>query len=421
MKPRKSFFIKTLLSLTVAACLLAVGILHIFASAKEPFALPDSPLAPRVELPSDIVINDGSFPISKEQHSAKFDVYTHRFVEENGATVVSVYSREQITDLQARRAAGEWMYLTGEEALYLLDDTIRLFRDYDEIRIHSLDGTEHIFRGVSFYGSPEYEAAFGGLLKGNTNASFDLRRDLYEAMLYRIEALQSGITREKLSGKGEEMVAYIGRSQPVDQATLDLNRHSIVRYFLGNGYLTTKNIIQMEEELKTFHFGALVFYQEGIYYVDDLSLVDREHWTPLYPKDMLEPYTSIDKYDQTEEKVVVIELWETATQSCIARLRLDSASDPKSIDELQSLWTELKKNIGFDSPIKNKSVTSYRAVVYLNGFDSIAGCSSFRYQPDGDLDQWQPNPGESTFESIGLAGSQRIAEYINALLSEALR
>ncbi len=420
MKAKNVFWFKPLLACAVALCLLSVGMFHIFASPGEPLEIGNTVLAPAPEQFDSGAVNDGTAPTSKDRLNEKFGTYTHITLEENGNKTVTLYSSEQIAELQARRAVGEWMYLTGEEALYLLNDTVRLFRSCDEIRIHALDGEEHVFRGSSFYFSKEYEEAFGGLQEKDLNASFDLRRDLYEAMLYRIEALNSGVTREKLSGKSEEMVAYIDRSDPADQATLDLNRHSIVRYFLGNGYLTTKNIIQMEEELKTFDFGALVFYQEGVYYVDDLSLVDRERWMPLYPKEMLEPFTSIDKYDQREEHVVVIELWETATQSCIARLRLDSANDPQRIEELRILWKELKNSVGFVSPIRDQSTSSYRAVVYLNGFDSLSGCSCFRYQPDGDLDQWQLNPGESTFEPLCLAGSQEIAAYINALLREAL-
>ena len=419
MKPRKSFLIKTLLSLTVALCLLSVGIFHIFASAAQPLDIDNSSFAPDVEFTPDVSINDGSTPVSKDQHNAKFDIYTH-ISEKDGGRIATVYSKEQIADIQNSRADGKWMYLTGEEALYLLDDTMKLFQEYDTVVINDLRGVEHTFHGVPFYSSPEYESSFGKVSLENGDASYDLRRDLYEAMLYRVEALQSGITRQKLSGKGQEMVAYINMSEATDQASLDLYRHTIIRYFLGNDYLTTKNVINMEDELRSFDFGALTFYQERVYYVKDLSLVDQAKWIELYPDGMFEPYSGLDKYDQNAEKVVVIELWEESTGNCIAKLRLDSVSNAQEIDKIQALWNELEGNIGSVPSSEYSVLTDYRVVVYLNGFASVVDCTNFRYQPDGNLNKWQFNPADSTFEPLCLAGSQAIAEYINHILSQKL-
>ena len=141
MKPRKSFLIKTLLSLTVALCLLSVGMFHIFASAAEPLDIDNSSFAPEVEITPDVSVNDGSTPVSKDQHNAKFDVYTH-ISEKDGKQIATVYSKEQITNIQNSRADGKWMYLTGEEALYLLDDTMKLFQKYDTVIINDLRGAE---------------------------------------------------------------------------------------------------------------------------------------------------------------------------------------------------------------------------------------------------------------------------------------
>lgn len=419
MKPRKSFLIKTLLSLTIALCLLSVGIFHIFASTTEPIDINDGSFFPTVEITTEVSINDGSTPVSKDQHNAKFNVYTH-VSEKDGNTIATIYSKEQIVDIQRKRANGEWMYLTGEEALYLLDDTMRLFQTYDIVQINDLNGEEHIFRGTSFYSSKEYEGHFGNLFIEGSSISYDLRRDLYEAMLYRIEMLQSGLTREKLSGKCQEMVAYINMREATDQATLDLNRHAIVRYFFGTDYLTTKNIIDMKAELQNFHFGALTFYQEHIYYVEDLSLTDKAQWIELYPNGMFEPYSKLDKYDQNAEKVVVIELWEETTKDCIARIRLDSANNEQEIETIQFLWNELGNNVGSIPSSEYGVLTDYRVVVYLNGFDSVFECTNFRYQPDGNLNKWQFNPADSTFEPLCLAGSRNLAEYINGILSETL-
>ena len=221
MKKRNSLFIKAALALVLSLCVLSSGMVYIFASDVEAQPAGNDALAPEVsapenslgtetappatqtpdtgdtttptepETPGDVTVSDTEKPVSQEQLAAKFAEYTH-VTEENGKSVVTLYSAEQIAAINARREGGELMLLNTTELLYLLDDTKRLFEEYDIIRVIGLDGTTYSYPGVSFYASEEFDAAFSNKIGTlSTELSYDLRADAYEAMLFRIHVLHS--------------------------------------------------------------------------------------------------------------------------------------------------------------------------------------------------------------------------------------
>ena len=229
MKKRNSLIIKAAIAVMLSLCVLAGGMVHIFASDVATQPVDNQDIAPEIpafeaeqettdttpptsteqdesgtteppapekapdqtEEPDDIIVSDTTKPVSQEQLAAKFAGYTH-VSEENGKKVVTLYTQEQIAAINARRNAGEIMLLNTTELLYLLDDTKRLFEEYDIIRVTGLDGTTYSYPGLSFYASEEFDAAFSNKIGTVSNElSYDLRSDAYEAMLFRIHVLHS--------------------------------------------------------------------------------------------------------------------------------------------------------------------------------------------------------------------------------------
>ena len=83
-------------------------------------------------------------PTAQELLQKKFEVY-NTVTEEDGKSVVTIFSEEQIEDIRARRENGEWFWLSSEEMLYLINDTVKLFETYDIVYIRDLEGNLKAF------------------------------------------------------------------------------------------------------------------------------------------------------------------------------------------------------------------------------------------------------------------------------------
>ncbi len=97
--------------------------------------------------------NDGNFltpehaiavPTAQELLQKKFEIY-NTVTEEDGKSVVTIFSEEQITDIRTRRENDEWFWLSGEEMLYLINDTVKLFETYDVVKVRDLEGNLKAF------------------------------------------------------------------------------------------------------------------------------------------------------------------------------------------------------------------------------------------------------------------------------------
>ena len=80
-------------------------------------------------------------PTAQELLQKKFDAY-NTVTEEDGKSVVTIFSEEQIKDFNDRRNNGEWFWLSSEEMLYIINDTVKLFEEYDVVKIWNLEGAE---------------------------------------------------------------------------------------------------------------------------------------------------------------------------------------------------------------------------------------------------------------------------------------
>ena len=447
---------RTAAVLLLSVSLLAVGMLHIFATDPPAQELEDNPLAPDIEpttvgqegepTPSteQTVVNDGTVPMTMEQLKDKFDVYTH-ISEENGKRVATLFTPEQIAEINASRSAGETMLLTGQEMLYLLDNTQRLFEEYDLVRVTDLDGTVYSYPGVSFYSSEEFFSAFSskvGVLA--TGLSYDLKNDAYEAMIYRIKVLHSYSEYICYVEDQECMYTYtewdgIEGEDPRSLAE-GITRHDSyhLRFAVAKNYMEGDTgddngrypeiPVHRLNLIRSTPGAMLAFYGENIYYIDDMSAFDGTNLTVLYPDGIFPGGTVTGKYENGDGQSVIIELWEEATGNCIARLRLDSEHDAAEVQKIAALWDGMKdirtrggENLGAVGE------GDYRVAVYLSGFPHklLEGGSEqacFWYKPGADADLWSLIWWDDVmnFFSDNYVGGQQMTEYINSILKARL-
>lgn len=83
-------------------------------------------------------------PTTQELLQKKFEIY-NTVTEEDGKSVVTIFSEEQVTDIRTRRENGEWFWLSSEEMLYLINDTVKLFETYDVVKVRDLEGNLKAF------------------------------------------------------------------------------------------------------------------------------------------------------------------------------------------------------------------------------------------------------------------------------------
>ncbi|MBO5111412.1 MAG: hypothetical protein J6D21_11945 [Clostridia bacterium] len=462
-KTRFPLVVKSALLIALAVCTLLVSTMHVFASpstetdvstdARTPGGtdtIAGAPLTIYDKLPVKDV-NDGTAPPAASDYAARFDPYTH-IVVEDGRSTVTIYSEEQLAAL----ADADWLTLTNEEALYLLNDTMNLFANYDEVRIFDENGELQTYRGASFYTSEEYYNSFG-LVSGEDDVTYNLKQDVYNVMMTRLLVLCSAAERFNISGNGNEAFVFLGREE-TKNIFLSGEMHGIHFYYSNPdrfilpetvdgewcGHCDADTIrcefctedgpsefchhsvnnysswLHCRESLMNANYGVLWFEQGKINYVEDLSNADYHDKIRLYPDQLFDDTVGNVKYDANGEKVAIIEVWDTASESVIARIRLDNIQNPEEIAQLEALWLPVKENCDGAPSEDYFTMTDYRVAVYLNGFEGKWGNYAFRYAPDGNLDQWAFQNENDIFMPLFLTGTAEVAAYVNELLINAL-
>ena len=258
MKKSKSLFFKTLVSLLLAAAVLSSGMLFIAASDEKSAPLDEAVLNPDVSE----IIEDSNAPAENDfAMTEKFAQYTFATVED-GKSIVTVYSAEQIAEIASRRENGEWFMLTAKEAEYLAKDTIALFAQYDTIRIYGLDGALNTYHGEGFYASQAYLDCFG-VGNAQANESYSITLDIYRAVFARLSVLSSAVNQDRSTA-----VVYTDMNAPVDQWKLN----SLNRIMLDLSLESEDEGPWIQTEISAESpYGAMLFYQQSIYFVPVIS------------------------------------------------------------------------------------------------------------------------------------------------------
>ena len=340
--------------------------------------------------------------------------------EKDGKKILTIFSEEQIADLNSMHESDEGLVLTSDEIQFIIKDTLSLFISYDMIHVRSLDGSVETYYGLPFYGSEEYYACFNGFNTGNNNASFHYKHDILNITYKRIAALHSACFCVSSTDLGETYLV-LSDSGPLtekEQNTL-IDFHATVYLLGGNSNAFS-------------HLKADLFYFEiqgqtpKIDLYKDISRADKNSTIHLLADTFGFPQLGQYKYDLLN-KNVVIELWEEKSQSLVARIRIDERNDPETLSALVQRAQQITIAAASE---RYPPTTNYRVAVYFNGF-SCTNINlenfSFKYYPDGNINDfalvmatpvfWEREDGKA---ELGMQGCSVLTEYVNELLLEKL-
>lgn len=339
----------------------------------------------------------------------KYGKYT--FVsEENGLSVAGIYTAEQIKEFADKRQNGEWFALTEEEFRFLLADTLKLFEEYDLIRVTCLDGTVKTFAGVGYYATEEYNSLFNKVTS-LPDLSFNLDEDVSEALIARINVMYPLVLRQEeiisSDGAGYDMggMVVLGYEQPPSDS----------EYKALCGEIAYSYTFSKVTDMLKNNSRKVVFFENGI----NLRKVnDVEYEENLFNNFI--PGKPTKHEFATEGKSVAIELYDEAAKRVVALLRI---TDPEQLAEIERMWVELFDNSGDTGLDDNKGVDKYRVCVFLNGFPnycySSINLNSFFYRYGENNDAWSTY---GNFESamFHLNGCGKIGDYLDKIIAETL-
>lgn len=428
MKFSKRLFFRSALSLLLAVCLLTSGLMLMGMAETEDKDVETDSLAPDVSdlLPDEeSIITDTTVPVPQEQLSGKFGEYSFKS-EADGKKVVSIYNAEQVQDIAFRAQQGEIFSLSAEDILFIIDDTVKLFGEYDFVTVTGLDGETVTYPGISFYSSEEYKNCFGGFDYGTNDISFNIEADIWNVILTRVKVLNTTVHE-----RGGKIFVYPDNDGSINEENVSFLSHSVLNYF-------SQHEINCEalylETLAPHGTGVFVFAGESkIEYVEQMNCGSRDAAISLYPDGLIPENLDTVKYD-VDGKSVVIELWDIKGEKMVARLRYDGVEDGKVVSDIEGLWEDFKAYLNSsDGSYRHvsgeeymNSVSDYRVAVFFIGMEGLHGnnhVSALRFGADSYQDNCQLHFGggiDEMSEPCQLSGSQAIADYVITLLQQEL-
>ncbi|MBQ1254881.1 MAG: hypothetical protein IIX91_03760, partial [Clostridia bacterium] len=380
MKTQKSLFFKTALCLLVACAVLSSGMLFIAASVEGTSSIDGESVTPAIE---DVGGSDADLPpVDDPETPAPPATVVDRYLtvtEEEGKTVATLYTPEQIADFNARREAGEWFNLSDEEVLALITDTREMFFEYDVIRINNLDGTTSKYYGYSFYSEGDYLQYFGMPVE-ETDATFCMSEDMHNAIIERVSVIHSAVAIAPENHHPRWVTIFTGLEEAPDQEPLISAQGELTMLGLSiYGYWFFENDYWSGIYDNSFSGGAFVLIPNGIgrqtaHYISDIGNSDKNDLTLLY--NAADDF-NFGKFEYaTEGHSMVIELWDDKTESLVARIRVDDAEE---VATAEGLWDEMMAYIDGNPDYEMVDVEDYftvnnhSVVVYLNGAKGLYG------------------------------------------------
>ena len=189
-------------------------------------------------------------PTSQELLQKKFNAY-NTVTEENGKSVVTIFSEEQIKDFNDRRNNGEWFSLSAEEALFLVNDTKILFEKYDIIRIRSIEGTVATYFSENNTSQNYTDALFDRITVFNPNLAYTIEN--IKIVAFDVDSNANEVSLRVLSETIGSVFTYAPTSN------FDYYYSSL------NSFSTIKNC-----SVLVFYYDS-IWYKNGIYYLQNVA------------------------------------------------------------------------------------------------------------------------------------------------------
>ena len=165
--------------------LLTVGAFFVINSEKDETSFQKEP-----SFNIDTILNS-DLPTAQKEMIIKYSVYNH--VDETGK-VIKLFSDEQSKSFKKRKKKGERIYLTYDDVLFLINDTIRIYNTYDEVILTDLtDHTIPINKNLFKSGDQTIKTYHGDFSEfNNVRAKSEysiMKESILEILNYRISVL----------------------------------------------------------------------------------------------------------------------------------------------------------------------------------------------------------------------------------------
>lgn len=191
MKTNKWVLTVTAALITAAALLLTGSLALLTSVADEETPLPHDSGVPDVSVVET--------PVSAESLTDYVTV-----TETDGKRIAHIFSQEQLCDIAKRRENGEWLTLSMDEMLAIVNDTVALFYDSHVIELGVWnDGAYSVqmYNGYLYYTSDEY-------VKMTSSKAPDAEKDVFDIILRRVQTLHDGIAVYDSDSFVSSMPAY---------------------------------------------------------------------------------------------------------------------------------------------------------------------------------------------------------------------
>ena len=210
-------------ALITAAALLLTGSLALLTSVADE----------ETPLPNDSGVPDISASETPVSAGSPADYVT--VSETDGKKVARIFSEEQLAGIAERRENGEWLSLSMDEMLAIVNDTVSLFYDSDVIELGVWnDGAYRVqsYNGYLYYTSDAYT-------KQDSNVSPDVEKDVFEIILGRVLTLHDGIAFYDSSAMESSMPVYsifaFADVPRMEQKALDFMIHGAGHHYDADG------------------------------------------------------------------------------------------------------------------------------------------------------------------------------------------
>lgn len=165
--------------------LLTVGAFFVINSEKDETSFQKEP-----SFNIDAILNS-DLPTAQKEMIIKYSVYNH--VDETGK-VIKLFSDEQSKSFKKRKKKGERIYLTYDDVLFLINDTIRIYNTYDEVILTDLtDHTIPINKNLFKSGDQTiktYHGDFSEFNNARAKSEYSIMKEsILEILNYRISVL----------------------------------------------------------------------------------------------------------------------------------------------------------------------------------------------------------------------------------------
>lgn len=365
MKSRKLVLLTV--TLITASALLLTGSLSLLTGAAEKEA----------PLPTDSGVPDVSAvetPVSVENLSDYVNV-----TETEGKKTARIFTEEQLVSLAERRENGEWLTLSVDEMLAIINDTVALFYDSNVIELGVLeDGayTVKSYFGYLHYTSDEYTKQSG-------SESPDAERDVFEIILQRVQTLHDGIgirddgsIENSMSAEAYYAFADVPR---MDQKHLD--------YLVGSGHMYDANWQPVTYSFLRFYVcdARIELVEHNPENVEKGDYPDRTNCHPpvqvFYDDEFAKDFVKTEEIDGSRR--VRVELYDETTQTLVDTFTITDEATVNGIFD------------GFFQSFDN-ACTRYEAYLASDGDKTYRS----RYRVIAHL--------ESTFENVTDTGTRDI-------------